>query len=82
METLSSMYEKPSAFNKVYLIRCLFDMQMVDGSSTAENINEINSILGQLYLVGIKFDDEVKVLILLSSLPLSWITMVLVGSNR
>ena len=33
METLSSMYEKSSAINKVYLMRRLFDMKLVGGSS-------------------------------------------------
>lgn len=40
--------------------------------AVADHINECNSILTQLTSVGIVFDDEVKALILLSSLPESW----------
>lgn len=81
MKALSSMYEKPSAVNKVYLMRRLFDLRMGDGSSAAEHINEFNSILSQLSSVEIKFDDEVRALILLSSLPTSWETVVAAISN-
>lgn len=58
------MYEKPSAVNKVYLMRRLFYLKMSDGCSAAEHINEFNSILSQLCSVEIKFDDEVRALIL------------------
>lgn len=81
MKTLSSMYEKPSAVNKVYLMRRLFDLKMNDGGSAAEHMNEFNSILGQLSSVGIDFEDEIRALILLSSLPMSWETVVAAISN-
>ncbi|KAD3640358.1 hypothetical protein E3N88_29581 [Mikania micrantha] len=51
MKALSNMYEKPSATNKVFLIRELVNTKMMEG---------------------IKFDDEVQALLLLSSLPDSW----------
>ena len=70
-----------SAINKVYFMRRLFDMEMIDGSSATKHINKINSILGQLSSVVINFEDEVKALILLSSLPLSWEIMVTAISN-
>ncbi|KAL5548495.1 hypothetical protein UlMin_003726 [Ulmus minor] len=35
MAALSSMYEKPSASNKVYLMRRLFNLRMVEGASMA-----------------------------------------------
>ena len=31
MQTLAKLYEKPSASNKVFLIKCLFNMKMVEG---------------------------------------------------
>ncbi|VFQ59432.1 unnamed protein product [Cuscuta campestris] len=72
MDALSNMYEKPSAANKVFLIRELVNTKMKEGTSVTEHINKLNSILARLLSVGIKFDDEVQALLLLSSLPDSW----------
>ncbi|GJU52716.1 retrovirus-related pol polyprotein from transposon TNT 1-94 [Tanacetum coccineum] len=69
---LSNMYEKPSASNKVFLIRQLVNTKMKEGASVADHVNEFNSILSRLMSVDIKFDDEVQALLLLSSLPESW----------
>nr|KYP40338.1 Retrovirus-related Pol polyprotein from transposon TNT 1-94 [Cajanus cajan] len=87
MAALSSMYEKPSAANKVHLIRRLFNLRMTEGASTAQHINELNTITIQLSSVGINFDEEVRALILLSSLPESWNATVTAvssssGSNK
>ena len=38
----------------------------------AQHLNELNTIITQLSSVEIEFDDEVRALILLSSLPDSW----------
>ncbi|KAE8664067.1 hypothetical protein F3Y22_tig00112857pilonHSYRG00227 [Hibiscus syriacus] len=72
MAALSSMYEKPSASNKVHLMRRLFNLRMTQGASVAQHLNELNTITTQLSSVEIEFDDEVRALILLSSLPDSW----------
>ncbi|KAK9057920.1 hypothetical protein SSX86_022759 [Deinandra increscens subsp. villosa] len=72
MDALSNMYEKPSAANKVYLIRELVNTRMQEGSSVIVHINNMNSILSRLGSVNIKFEDEVQALLLLSSLPDSW----------
>lgn len=81
MKTLSDMYEKPSAANKVYLMRRLFNLKMGEGISVTDHINEFNTILAQLESVQIKFEDEVKALILLSSLPDSWAATVTAVSS-
>ncbi|VFQ91262.1 unnamed protein product [Cuscuta campestris] len=72
MDALSNMYDKPFAANKVFLIRELVNTKMKEGTSVTEHINKLNSILARLLSVGIKFDDEVQALLLLSSLPDSW----------
>ena len=69
MKALSNMYEKPSAANKVYLICRLINLKMGEGNSITNHISEFNTIITQLTSVQITFDDEVKTLILLSSLP-------------
>ncbi|KAG2372300.1 Retrovirus-related Pol polyprotein from transposon TNT 1-94 Protease [Vigna angularis] len=87
MAALSNMYEKPSAANKVHLMRRLFNLRMTEGASTTQHINELNTITIQLSSVGINFDEEVRALILLSSLPESWNATVTTvssssGSNK
>ncbi|KAE8695627.1 Potassium transporter 10 [Hibiscus syriacus] len=72
MAALSSMYEKPSTSNKVHLMRQLFNLRMTERASVAQHLNELNTITTQLSSVEIEFDDEVRALILLSSLPDSW----------
>ncbi|KAH9623766.1 hypothetical protein KSS87_001177 [Heliosperma pusillum] len=77
MNALENMYEKPSATNKVFLMRRLFGLQMHEGTTMADPINDYNVITRQLISsVKIDFDDEIKALILLSSLPNSWDTTV------
>uniref|UniRef100_A0A803LV23 Retrovirus-related Pol polyprotein from transposon TNT 1-94-like beta-barrel domain-containing protein n=1 Tax=Chenopodium quinoa TaxID=63459 RepID=A0A803LV23_CHEQI len=85
MKALSNMYEKPSASNKVHLMRRLFSLRMSEGGSVAQHLNELNSVTTQLSSVEIKFDDEVLALILLSSLPDSWnatVTAVRISSGN
>ncbi|GKA80076.1 retrovirus-related pol polyprotein from transposon TNT 1-94 [Tanacetum coccineum] len=72
LKALSNMYEKPSASNKVFLIRQLVNTKMNEGASVADHVNEFNSILSRLKSVDIKFDDEVQAPLSLSSLPESW----------
>ncbi|GAA0175765.1 hypothetical protein LIER_28878 [Lithospermum erythrorhizon] len=87
MKALSNMYEKPSASNKVHLMRRLFNLWMTEGASVAQHLNELNSVTTQLSSVEIEFDDEVRALILLSSLSDSWNATVTTvssssGSNK
>ena len=81
MKALSNMYEKPSAANKVYLIRRLVNLKMGEGNSITNHISEFNTIIVQLTLVQITFDDEVKTLILLPSLRENWSASIIVVSN-
>ncbi|XP_065852126.1 retrovirus-related Pol polyprotein from transposon TNT 1-94 isoform X2 [Euphorbia lathyris] len=81
MRLLSDMYEKPSANNKVHLMKKLFNLRMGDNASVAEHINEFNTIVTQLMSVDITFDDEVHALILLASLPNNWEPMRAAVSN-
>ena len=72
LKTLSNMYKKLSVMNKMYLMRKLFNLQMSEGRSIADHINEFNMIVSQLSSVKINFEDEIKVLILMPSLHESW----------
>ena len=59
----------------------LFNLKKAEGTPIAQHLNEFNTITNQLSSVEIKFDDEVRALILLSSLPNSWEVMRMVVSN-
>ena len=72
LKALSNMYEKPSTMNKVHLMRRLFNLQMSENGSVSYHINEFNMIVSQLNSVDINFEDEIKALILMSSLTESW----------
>ena len=86
LKALSNMYRKLSALlamNKVYLMRKLFNLQMSEGGSVASHINRFNMIVSQLSSVEINFEDEIKALILMSTLPESWDTIVAaISSSR
>jgi len=71
MEALSGMYEKPSANNKVHLMKKLFNLKMTESTSVTQHLNNYNTITNQLSSVEIEFDDEIRALILLASLPSS-----------
>ncbi|KAL8135626.1 hypothetical protein AgCh_010312 [Apium graveolens] len=81
IKALSNMNEKPSASNKVYLIRLLITTRLNEGDCVADYVNEFNSILARLASVDIKFDDEVHALLLASLLPDSWSGFVTIISN-
>ena len=81
MKALSSMYEKPSANNKVHLMKKLFNLKMVEGTLVAQHLNEFNTITNQLSFVDIDFDDEICALIILASFPNSWEAMRMEVSN-
>ncbi|KAL2243395.1 UNVERIFIED_CONTAM: Retrovirus-related Pol polyprotein from transposon TNT 1-94 [Sesamum indicum] len=76
LQTLADMYVKPSAMNKVMLMKKLFRLQMEERKLVADHLNDFNQLTTQLTSVDIVFDDEVKALILLSSLPDSWDVVV------
>ena len=81
MKALSGMYEKPSANNKVHLMKKLFNLKMAKNASVAQHLNEFNTITNQLSSVEIDFDDEIRALIILASLPNSWKAMRMTVSN-
>ena len=43
MDALAKLYEKPSASNKVFLMKILFNMKMSEGGSVTNHLNEFNT---------------------------------------
>ncbi|MCO5600851.1 hypothetical protein L7F22_054968 [Adiantum nelumboides] len=54
---------------------------MKEGSSVSSHLNEFNALYSQLTSKGLNFDDEMKVIFLLCSLPASWDTFNTAISN-
>ena len=75
------MYEKPSANNKVHLMKKLFNLKMAENALVAQHLNEFNTITNQLSSIEIDFDNEIRALIVLASLPNNWETMRMAVSN-
>ena len=42
LKTLSDLYEKPSAVNKVHVMRKLFNLRMGENTPVANHLNELN----------------------------------------
>lgn len=81
MKALAKLYEKPSASNKVFLMKNLFNMKMSEVGFVVDHLNEFNRVTNQLSSVGINFDDEVRALLFLCSFPESWNGLVVAISN-
>ena len=69
MKALSGMYEKPLPNNNVHLMKKLFNLKLAKNASVAQHLNEFNTITNQLSSIEIDFDDKIRALIVLTSLP-------------
>jgi hypothetical protein len=65
MDALDKLYEKPSASNKVFLMKILFNMKMLEGGSVADHLNEFNTITNHIISLKVDFHDEVMALLIL-----------------
>ena len=77
MSTLAKLYEKPSASNKVFLMKHLFNMKMSKGGSVVDHLNELNMLTSQLSFVKVNFEDEVRDLLISCSFPQSQNNLVM-----
>ncbi|MCO5597340.1 hypothetical protein L7F22_051416 [Adiantum nelumboides] len=71
-DSLCSAWDGKSASNKVFLMKKLMCLSMKEGSNVSSHLNEFNSLYLQLTSKGLNFDDEIKAIFLLCSLPVSW----------
>jgi hypothetical protein len=80
-KTLSDTYEKKVAATKIYLIRRLYNLRMKESDSITAHLIDYEGIISQLSAQGMTIDDELKALLLMSSLPPSWETFVTTVCN-
>ncbi|KAK8650924.1 hypothetical protein V6N13_140545 [Hibiscus sabdariffa] len=67
--------------NKAHLVRRLVKLEYNDGQSMIEHLKTFKGHVNQLSMIEMKIDDELQALLLLSSLPESWDTLVVTLSN-
>jgi hypothetical protein len=77
----TSMEHKKQAMNKASVIKRLAKLEYRDGSSVIEHLNVFQCHINQLSAMKINFEDEVQALLLLSSMPDSWNTLIVSVSN-
>ncbi|GFZ11618.1 hypothetical protein Acr_23g0000030 [Actinidia rufa] len=78
---LEEMYQAKISRNKALLMRMLVNLKLQRETTVAEHTSEFQSLVNQLTSVELQFDDEMQALLLLSSLPESWETLVVSLSN-
>ena len=78
---LEETFAKESAQNKVFVIRDIVNLKYKDGEDASVHINEFQGFLNQLSLMNLELADKMQALILLSSLPDSWETLMVSLNN-
>ena len=63
------------------MIRRLVNLKYKEGNSVTEHLRNFQGLLNELSTMKLELDDEVQTLLLLSSLPDSWETLVVSLSN-
>ena len=48
-------------------MKCLLNMNMLEGGSVVDHLNEFNTLTSQLSSVKVNFDDEVRDILILCS---------------
>ncbi|KAF5930143.1 hypothetical protein HYC85_031016 [Camellia sinensis] len=74
------MSQSKTARNEALLMRRLVNLK-VKGVSVAEHTSEFQNLVNRLATIKMELDDEMQALLLLSSLPDSWETLVVSFSN-
>lgn len=82
-ENLKKFHLKSNLSNKVFLMRKLFRMQLINGGNMQEHISSMTDIIEKLKAVGEEiFTDKIIVSLLLSSLPSEYDTLITALETR
>jgi hypothetical protein len=76
-----SPYEPKTAQNKAFIIRRLVNLKYNDEKNVIEHLSNFQGLLNELSTMKLMLYDEVQALLVLSSLPDSWKTLVVSLSN-
>ena len=77
-KTLSDTYQKKVVATKIYLIRRLYNLRMKESDLVQTHLNKYKSLSSQISAQGTTIEDELRAMMLMSSLPSSWETFVTV----
>lgn len=77
MNALGKLYEKPSTSNKIFFMKKLFNMKIYENGFVVDHLNEFNMVVSIVNSVKIDFDDEVRDLLILSTLLYNWDNLVM-----
>ena len=72
---------KKNLGNKIFLLRKLVNMKLMEGTLMIDHLNAFQSIVNQLATMKMVMDDEMQTSLLLCSLLDSWETFVVTISN-
>ena len=78
---MRGIYEKKTAQNKAFVARKVVNLKLKEGRSVAEHLSEFQDLVNQMVTMKLIIDYELQVLLLLSSFPNSWETLVVLLSN-
>uniref|UniRef100_A0A2N9FEH3 CCHC-type domain-containing protein n=1 Tax=Fagus sylvatica TaxID=28930 RepID=A0A2N9FEH3_FAGSY len=73
---LEKRYMSKSLTNKLHLKQKLYGLKMTEGADLKQHINTFKQIISDMLRIDIKFEDEDKAMMLLTSLPASYEHMV------
>jgi len=68
-QKLEELYARKEGTNKMFLIKQLMNLRYREGAPVADHVKAFQGIINQLSSMGISFEDEVRALLLLGSLP-------------
>ena len=75
-EKLESVYASKSVTNKLILKLDLYSLKMDEGMSIHKHLSDFNRVLTKVLNTGEKVGDEEQAILLLSSLPVSYKSLV------
>uniref|UniRef100_A0A2N9J203 Integrase catalytic domain-containing protein n=1 Tax=Fagus sylvatica TaxID=28930 RepID=A0A2N9J203_FAGSY len=81
---LEKRYMSKSLMNKLHLKQKLYGLKMTEGVDLRQHINTFKQIISDMLRIDIKFEDEDKAMMLLTSLPASYehlVTTLLYGKE-
>ena len=79
MESLKKLYENPTTSHKVFLMKHLVNMKMVEDGSIVDHL--ISMVISQISSINVNFDEENRALLIYFSLLERWNGLVMVVSN-